>query len=171
MGVMDETPTDRPLVAWVALLQAHALVLQGVEEQLLAEAGVPVTWHEVLARLSTADEHGMRMQDLARSVLLSKSGLTRLADRMEAAGLVERRACASDRRGVYVALTERGREALGRATPILERAFRSHLASHLEEGDLARLTELLHRVIRGHGATVDTCEPDLIGSASASLSA
>lgn len=166
---MEAEPADRALVAWVALLQAHALVVQGVEEQLMREAGIPVTWHELLARLSSADENGMRMQDLARSVLLSKSGLTRVADRMEAAGLVERRACAADRRGVYVAITERGREVLARATPVLERAFRSHLAAHLGEGALAELTESLHRVIRGHGANVDTCEPELAGSAARSV--
>jgi DNA-binding MarR family transcriptional regulator len=148
---------ERPLTAWVALVQAHSVIMEGVENRLVAEAGLPVSWYEVLVRLSRADEEKMRMQDLARAVLLSKSGLTRLADRMEAAGLVERRACASDRRVTYIALTERGRESLERAQPLFASAVERHLADHLAAEDLDRLTGALQRVIRGNGEAVDEC--------------
>jgi DNA-binding MarR family transcriptional regulator len=154
---MHPVHDERPLAAWVALVQAHGVVLEGVERRLVAEAGLPVSWYEVLVRLSRADEERMRMQDLARSVLLSKSGLTRLADRMEAAGLVERRACATDRRVTYVALTDRGREALERAQPVFASGVEHHLAYHLPAEDLDRLTGALQRVIRGNGEAVDDC--------------
>ena len=80
--------TDIPVRAWIALLQAQAAVVDGVEAELVAECDLPLAWHEVLVRLDRAEIGGMRMQELAHAVLLSKSGLTRLADRMEAAGLI-----------------------------------------------------------------------------------
>ena len=85
---MDERNRDAGLTAWIALVEAHAAAVESVEADLVREAGMPLSWHEVLVRLSRSDERSMRMQELAKAVLLSKSGLTRLADRMETAGLI-----------------------------------------------------------------------------------
>src|SRR5574341_775451 len=92
------------LAAWAAFLRAHAAIKAKLERELLTERDLPLTWYEVLLHVD-AFGGGMRMQELARSVLLSKSGLTRLVDRMEAAGLVVRRTCESDRRGAFVDIT------------------------------------------------------------------
>ena len=109
---MDERNRDAGLTAWIALVEAHAAAVESVEADLVREAGLPLSWHEVLVRLSRTEEQSMRMQELAKAVLLSKSGLTRLADRMEAAGLIERTACDSDRRGTWAVITPKGRETL-----------------------------------------------------------
>src|SRR5439155_21330416 len=101
---MDE---DR-MAAWMALMQAHAAVVAGLEDELLRERGLPLSWHEVLVHLAAAPEGRLRMQDLARSVLLSKSGVTTLVDRMEGHGLGDRTACSSDRRVVYGPIAHRG---------------------------------------------------------------
>jgi DNA-binding MarR family transcriptional regulator len=143
---MDRLVTERPLAAWATLVHTHASVVEAVEERLMAEADLPLPWHEVLVRVSRAGEELMRMQELARSVLLSKSGLTRLADRMEQAGLIERRACPSDRRGVFIGITDRGREALDRAGPVFLAAVREHLTDRLSPEELDNLVALLERV-------------------------
>ena len=152
---MRGTREDRRLATFAALLQAHAAVVEGVEADLEAQAGLPLSWHEVLVRLSHAGDEGMRMQDLARSVLLSKSGLTRLADRMEEAGLLERRACSADRRGTFVVSTALGSSTLRGAAPVFARAVDGRLAPQLSAEDLDRLTEALERGARANGRGED----------------
>jgi DNA-binding MarR family transcriptional regulator len=135
----------------VALLQAHASVVEAVGRALERERGLPLAWYEVLARLAASREGAIRMQDLARAAFLSKSGLTRLVDRMEAAGLLYRRACTWDRRGTYAALTPLGRQALHRAAPVFHGALERHFVRHLSPVEAGRLVEALRRVIEGNG--------------------
>jgi DNA-binding MarR family transcriptional regulator len=152
------------LTAWLALVEAHAAAVESVESDLVREAGLPLSWHEVLVRLSRAEDGAMRMQELARSVLLSKSGLTRLADRMEAAGLIERSACASDRRGTYAVITPKGRKALADATPSFLAAVDRHFAGHLDEAEIESVARSLRKVTHAVGA--GQCEPaDVIPAA------
>ena len=134
------------LTAWRAFLEAHARVTEALEAELREECGLPLAWYDVLVQVAEAPS-GLRMQELARAVLLSKSGLTRLVDRMEEAGLVARQADASDRRALRVVLTPAGREALRRATPVHLRGVRRHFASRLEPGDAEALTSAVGRVI------------------------
>jgi DNA-binding MarR family transcriptional regulator len=143
---MDRLATERPLAAWATLVHTHASVVEAVEQRLMAEAALPLPWHEVLVRVSQAGEELLRMQELARSMLLSKSGLTRLADRMEQAGLIERRACPSDRRGIFIGITDRGRETLDRAGPVFLAAVQEHLTDRLSGAELDNLMALLERV-------------------------
>src|SRR3954449_7705028 len=131
---MDERNREPGLQAWIALVEAHAAAVESVEADLVRDTGLPLSWHEVLVRLSRTDEGSLRMQELAKAVLLSKSGLTRLADRMEAAGLIERTACDSDRRGTWAVITPKGREALANATPAFLAAVDRHFAGHLSDG-------------------------------------
>ena len=126
------------LAAWRAMLEAHAEVTAALERDLLAGCGLPLAWYDVLAQLHDAPGRGLRMQELARAVLLSKSGLTRLVDRMEQAGLVVREPDPDDRRGTRTALTSAGRAALRRAAPVHVRGVQRHFARHLE-GDEARV--------------------------------
>jgi len=118
--------------AWMALLQTHATVVGALEEALLAEQNLPLSWFEVLIQLTAQPDGRLPMQELARSVLLSKSGVTRLVDRMADAGLVLRESCASDRRVVYATATARGRALLTDAMPVFvegfERSFSRHYA-------------------------------------------
>jgi DNA-binding MarR family transcriptional regulator len=141
----------------MALIEAHAAAVESVEADLVRETGLPLSWHEVLVRLSGAEESSMRMQELAKAVLLSKSGLTRLADRMEAAGLIERTACDSDRRGTWAVITPKGRQALRDATPSFLAAVDRHFAGHLNDAEIDAVASSLGKVTHAHGA--GSCSP------------
>src|SRR5512134_3413797 len=93
------------MAAWRTFLVAHARVTDVLASELEAEGGLPLTWYDVLVQLSEAPDNRLRMQELARAVLLSKSGLTRLVDRMTSGGLVTREPCLDDRRGTFVCLS------------------------------------------------------------------
>jgi DNA-binding MarR family transcriptional regulator len=155
---MADRNQDAGLTAWMALVEAHAAAVESVEADLVRETGLPLSWHEVLVRLAGADESSMRMQELAKAVLLSKSGLTRLADRMEAAGLIERSACDSDRRGTWAVITDKGREALGNATPSFLAAVDRHFAGHLADDEIRAVASSLQKVTHAHNA--GSCQPE-----------
>ncbi len=123
----------RELRAWAGLLRAHASLTRELDAELEVAHGLPLTSLEVLMNVADADGERLRMSDLADRVLLSRSGLTRLVDRLESEGLIERVTCPSDARGSFAVLTQAGRERLcaGRAT---------HLAG-VRERFLARLSE------------------------------
>jgi len=141
---------DPPLYiqAWVAFLSAHARVVSGVSRELETACGIPFTWFDVLFQLSVAPESRRRMHELARVVLLSKSGLTRLVDRIEEAGLVSRTAVPGDRRSLYVQLTPAGRRLQARARPLVQRSVADHFARHLTDEELAMLHDALGRIAR-----------------------
>jgi DNA-binding MarR family transcriptional regulator len=141
---------DHRLEAWTAFLRAHARVTAKLSKELQAECGLPLTWYDVLLQLRLAGGQA-RMQELARLVLLSKSGLTRLADRMQAAGLVERRSCPDDRRGTLVALTPDGRRALRAAVPVHLRGIKEHFIGRLDDDELRALHRALTRVLDDGG--------------------
>lgn len=157
---MDERNANRGITAWMALVEAHAAAVESVEADLVRDAGLPLSWHEVLVRLTASEEHSMRMQELAKAVLLSKSGLTRLADRMEAAGLIERTACDSDRRGTWAVITPKGRQALTNATPAFLAAVDRHFAGHLSDGEIESVAASLRKVTHAHGA--ESCSPEVV---------
>src|SRR5437764_10058404 len=120
----------RELRAWRGLLRVHAALSKALDAQLEAEHGLPLTSYEVLMYLSDAPGGKMRMHDLASSVLLSRSGLTRLVDRLERDGYLERCSCAHDARGAFAVLTPAGRDKLvaARATHLagVRRLFLGH---------------------------------------------
>lgn len=147
---MDERigpPDDDPgFLAWRAFLQAQASVISLLERELEDACGMTMSQYEVLLYLRYAPEGRMRMQDLAASVLLSKSGVTRLVDRMVASGDVERIACESDRRVTWAAITDQGRGTLRAAAPIHVRGIREHFTDHLTEDEAMVIADLLRRV-------------------------
>ena len=139
------------LSAWTSFLQAHAAVVGAVEADLQRERSLPLSWYEVLARLSRQRDQSMRMQELAQGALLSKSGLTRLVDRMQAAGLVERRPCSEDRRATYASMTSAGREALVEAGPVFRRSLERHFAEHIDCQEVGSFLAALRQLIEGNG--------------------
>ena len=139
---------DEKLAAWKLLVEAHAFVMDGIERALEQGGGVQLTWYEVLSRLRRAPGRALRMQDLAEQLLLSRSGATRLIDRIEDAGLIERRACASDRRGTLAALTPRGDAAFKRSQPLVLAAVEARFAAHVSERDAHELQSILRRLTR-----------------------
>lgn len=145
----DAGPTRidaRRLAAWRAFLEAHARVTELLERELRGRQDLPLTWYDVLVQLSEAPDNRLRMQDLAGRVLLSKSGLTRLVDRMQAAGLVERVECPHDRRGTFAALTPDGYATLRRSTRSHLAGVAEHFTDHLDADDAEALRRILGRI-------------------------
>ena len=121
-GEHDIKLLDRDeLDAWRGMLRAHAELTRALDAELTATHGLPLSSYEVLLFVGDAPEGRMRMSELADSVLLSRSGLTRLVDRLERAGLIERVQCNEDARGYFAQITPAGRE-------LFDRARRTHLA-------------------------------------------
>lgn len=135
--------------AWRSLLFAHTSLTTGVEQALAEEDLPPLTWYDVLSSLDRAPEHAARPRDLGCGVSISRSGLTRLLDRMESANLVERRSCPTDRRGTWVVLTDAGSEMVARMRPVYERELAESFSAELSDEEAETLTDLLGRVGAG----------------------
>ena len=138
--------SDDQVAAWRAFVRAQSVVLDVLARELEAERQMPLTFYDVLVHLSEAPEGRLRMRELAGAVLLSRSGLTRLVDRMEHAGLVSREACPSDRRGAYAAITGAGRAALRSAWPVHARGVEEHFVRHLTPEEIEVLRVALTRI-------------------------
>ena len=143
----EDRLSDEALAAWEAFLYAHAAVIEKLNAELEAERQMPLTWYDVLIQLQGAGGRA-RMQELARSILFSKSGLTRLVDRMERAGLVRREACADDGRGTFAVITAAGSRALARARSVHHRGIEEHFARHLTAGEMRAIESGLRKVSR-----------------------
>jgi DNA-binding MarR family transcriptional regulator len=103
------------LAAWRGMLRAHAELVRELDSDLAREHDMPLSSYEVLLYLNDSDEGRMRMSELADSVLLSRSGLTRLVDRLERQGLLKRERCESDARGLFAEITPQGRKVFATA--------------------------------------------------------
>src|SRR5215211_7994235 len=108
------SPSDERLRAWRLYLESALALVDVLDTELERDAGIPQRWYDVLVKLEEAPE-GVRMNELADRILYSKSGFTRVVDRMEEAGLVRRVRPDNDRRSILVVLTDEGRKTLGRA--------------------------------------------------------
>jgi DNA-binding MarR family transcriptional regulator len=137
----------RELRAWRGLLRVHAQLSKALDAQLDAAHGLQLTSYEVLLYLSEADGARMRMNDLAASVLLSRSGLTRLVDRLERDGYLERCSCAHDARGAFAVLTPAGREKLAAARETHLAGVRELFLRHVSEEDLELLGDRWEHVL------------------------
>lgn len=138
--------SPRDLAAWRGLLRVHAHLSRALDAELVAAHGLPLSSYEVLLTLAESEDGSMRMSRLADSVLLSRSGLTRLVDRLERDGLLRRRACPSDARGQLAVITPSGRELFARARRTHLAGVRTRFVDRLGVDDLdelARLWELL----------------------------
>jgi DNA-binding MarR family transcriptional regulator len=140
------SPHDPRLGAWRAFLLAHARVMRALERELQDEQHLALTDYDVLVQLGTAEERRLRMSDLADRLLLSRSGATRLVDRLVADGLVERVSCESDRRGQWAQLTDTGLARLRAATPTHLRGVAEHFVDRLAPDELAALERALSRL-------------------------
>jgi DNA-binding MarR family transcriptional regulator len=119
------------------------------------QEGIPMEWFEVLVLLAETKENALRMNDLASLALRSKSGMTRLVDRIEAAGLVYRRHSEDDRRVVLACLTPRGQALLDRIKPQVVRIMIDRFAAHLDPGEARAILTALGRVLEGNDAQIE----------------
>lgn len=137
---------DCELRAWRGLLRTHASLAKRLEVQLDREHKLPLSSYEVLQGLFEAPGARMRMCDLAEQVQLSRSGLTRLVDRLEREQLLSRCSCEHDARGAYACLTDQGRERLCAARKTHRAVVREHFLAHLSASELQTLAGLWERI-------------------------
>lgn len=151
-AVPSPTPPLRPddwrVEVWRSFLRTHALVVRALEHDLADDAGMPLGWYDVLLQLAEAPERRLRMADLAERVLLSRSGLTRLVDRLETEGLVRREPSPDDARGTYTVLTAHGIERLRQAVPGHLAAVQRHFLGAFDDDRLRELAALLDQVLK-----------------------
>jgi len=148
---------ERELRAWRGMLRIHATLTKALDAELEASHGLPLSSYEVLLHLDDAEGHRMRMSDLATTVILSRSGLTRLVDRLEREGLIARESCPSDARGSFATLTAAGRRKLAAARETHLAGVRSMFVDHFSDEELELLgsawERLLPGVVNAPGAT------------------
>jgi len=138
--------SDQQLAAWRLFLRAHARVIRRLEADLMAQHQLPLGSYDVLVQLVEAPDHRLRMSELAERVLLSRSGLTRLVDRMEREGLVRREPCEDDARGLYTVLTDAGYDRLRGASGTHLRGVLEHGTGRLDDAEARDLADLLARI-------------------------
>ena len=131
--------------AWRSFLIAHARVARRLEADLIARSDLPLAEFDVLMQLSLAESQRLRMNELANRVVLSRAGITRLVDRLVADGLVARTKCASDARGAYAVMTDRGQARLDQARPGHFAAVRRYFLEALTRPEMESLADLLER--------------------------
>jgi len=142
----QEALTEGELRAWRGLLRAHACLAKRLDAELEREHGLPLSSFEVLNHLDDAGAGRMRMSDLADQAQLSRSGLTRLVDRLERDGLLERCSCEHDARGAYACLTDLGRQRLAQARTTQLAVVREHFFSRFSETELSVLADMWERI-------------------------
>ena len=141
--------SKRELGAWRGFLRAHAALVKMLDAELVAAHDLPLSSYEVLLFLAGAPGGRMRMSELADSVLLSRSGITRLVDRLEADGLIERVTCETDRRGYNAAITDDGRRRLDEARLTHLAGVRMRFLSRFTAQELDELAGFWERLLPG----------------------
>jgi DNA-binding MarR family transcriptional regulator len=134
---MKKVSSAKAAQVWEGLTRVHSSMSAALEKDMGPNAGIPLTWYEVLAHLHEAPGEMLRFQDLARLAGITDSGASRRIEQMIKAGLIDRHSCPSDRRGVYAHLTVNGKRAYAKAHTVFVRSLDRNLGSHLapEEAD------------------------------------
>ena len=143
----SEPLTPLELAAWRGMLQIHARMTRALDAQMRREHALPVSSYEVLMFLADAPGHRLRMSEIAERVLLSRSGLTRLVDRLEELGYVTRCSVETDGRGAYAELTEAGLAKLRAARRTHLEGVREYFLERLSADEQKALGELWARLL------------------------
>ena len=147
MGRMTSAPSDVVIRAWTRLVKASRVVLGAVEAELKAAGFPPLGWYDVLLELSREKVDGLRPFVLEERLLLAQYNLSRVLDRIEDAGYVERLPHPEDRRGQIVRITPAGRDVMKQMWPIYRAAIARHVGARLAEDEAQALAALLDRLI------------------------
>lgn len=139
-------PGDWRLTAWRGFLRTHNHLMRLLEQDLQAQHKIPLGSYDVLVQLAEAPNDRLRMSELAEAVLLSRSGLSRLVDRLQKDGLVQREPDPLDARGLYTVLTEKGRSTLRDAAVVHLAGVSRLVMDRLSEADLRQLDELMAKL-------------------------
>ncbi len=139
------SPSPERLASWRLYFESALALVDVLDEELEAQAGIPMRWYDVLVQLEESPE-GIPMNALAERILYSKSGFTRVVDRMEQAGLVRRVRPEHDRRTILVVLTEEGAVTMERARRYHRDGIERHFAQYLTDNEVKVLTRALEKV-------------------------
>jgi DNA-binding MarR family transcriptional regulator len=140
--------TDPKIRAWGLLLAAHTALVERIELA-LASADLPaLAWYDVLWELETAPERKLRMHELAQRIVLSRSNLTRLADRLESAGLLAREACPDDRRGNFCVITDAGRAMRKKMWPVYRDQIKALFSDQIDDKQAKVMADGLAGILR-----------------------
>lgn len=135
------------LDAWRGLLFAHARVVRGLEADMLERHDLPITWFDLLSRLKQAPGHRLRMYELEEASVFTRSGLTRVADRIEQAGYVRRERSAEDRRGVYLVITEAVIDKIDDVWPDHVAGIEEHFGQYIDAKDAESLQIATEKIL------------------------
>jgi len=139
------SPSPERLRTWRLYFESALALMSVLDAELERDAGIPMRWYDALVHLE--DEHdGLRMNELAERILYSKSGFTRVVDRLEEAGFVKRVRPENDRRSILVVLTDQGRALLERARASHRHSIEQHFARHLSDADVKALGRALEKL-------------------------
>jgi DNA-binding MarR family transcriptional regulator len=139
------SPSPERLRAWRLYFESALALVDVLDSELERDAGIPLRWYDVLVHLEETPE-GLRMNELAERILYSKSGFTRVVDRMEEASLVRRVRPENDRRSILVVLTDPGRHTIDQARRHHRAAIEQHFSRHLTDADVKALTRALDKI-------------------------
>jgi DNA-binding MarR family transcriptional regulator len=143
------------LAAWRGLLRVHAALVKALDAELVRAHDLPLISYEVLITLDAAPERRRRMAELADSVLLSRSGTTRLVDRLVRDGLIARELCEDDGRGSFAVLTDRGAQLLEQARATHLDGVRNRFLRHFDDAELRTLAGVWERLLPGSATFED----------------
>jgi DNA-binding MarR family transcriptional regulator len=139
------TPSPERLRSWRLFFESALALVDVLDEELQRQAGLPMRWYDVLVHLEESPD-GIPMNELAERILLSKSGFTRVVDKMEEAGLVRRVRPKNDRRTILVVLTDKGAETMQDARRYHRDGIERHFSQHLTDNEIKVLTRALEKV-------------------------
>jgi DNA-binding MarR family transcriptional regulator len=143
---MPHELSNQGLEAWKGLLFGHATLVEVIDKEMARADLLPLDWYDALLALELSPDHKLKMSDLAEKVLLSKSGLTRLVDRLEAKGYIRREGCRADRRVAYAVITPEGLKAREESWPTYRAAIQQHFASQLTDHEAEVIGAALMRL-------------------------
>jgi DNA-binding MarR family transcriptional regulator len=131
---------------WEGLDRVHSSMTAALEHDMVPEAGMPLAWYEVLLNLSRSTGGMMRYQDLARMAGITNSGASRRLEQMTRAGLIERRSCPTDRRGVFAHMTTKGQAVFKTAHRVFRSSLERNLGTSLKPGDAELISAALSKL-------------------------
>ncbi len=160
----DQCLTERERGLWLAFIEASHLIERLLDQRLRSGTGLAYGQYEILMRLAAAPGHRLRMSELADQAVTTRSGLTYQVTQLEKAGLVRRRSCPGDDRGVFAHLTDEGQRTLDKLAPVHEAVVREYLTGRLTPEQLDALSAAMcatRRHLRTGSAPVSCAgEPD-----------
>jgi DNA-binding MarR family transcriptional regulator len=146
---VTEKPSKQVVLAWARLIKAERLALARVEAALKRAGLPPLAWYDLLIELDRVGEGGLRPFELERALLLAQYNLSRLLDRIEREGLIERAPCPQDGRGHVIRIIARGQSTRNAMWPVYAQAIQSAVGNYLDKGEAETLSLLLGRIVDG----------------------